>query len=71
MPGRDLFDQIGPRSRVTIRTPQGGEDTGTVVMRGPAGWVLNMGGRHGRAGIATRENVLRVRNTGRPRAVFR
>lgn len=70
MAPRDLFDSITPSSRVTILTPQGHRVTGRVVMRGPAGWVLNLGGRHGRPGLATRENVVEVRQ-GRPRAVFR
>lgn len=35
--------------------------TGTAVMRGPAGWVLNMGGRHGTPGIATDENTVQVK----------
>jgi hypothetical protein len=29
-------------------------------MRGPAGWVLNLGGAHGTPGIATPENVVRI-----------
>jgi len=55
------FHKIKPGSRVTIMTPHGQEATGKVVMRGPAGWVLNMGGPHGRPGIATPENVVRVK----------
>jgi hypothetical protein len=29
-------------------------------MKGPAGWVLNMGGRFGTPGIATENNIVRV-----------
>lgn len=56
-----LFDSIRPRDMVTIITPHGSKMTGRVVMRGPYGWVLNLGGRHGTPGIATAENVIAVR----------
>jgi hypothetical protein len=61
-----LFAEIRVGSRVTIRMPLRGRDTvaqertGRAVMRGPYGWVLNMGGAHGTPGIATSENVARV-----------
>lgn len=42
--------------RVTITTPQGQTRTGKAVMRGPAGWVLNMGGRHGTPAVCTPAN---------------
>ena len=58
---KPLFDLIGPRDRVTIVNRFGQERTGTAVMRGPAGWVLNMGGRHGTPGIATDDNVTKVK----------
>jgi len=46
--------------RVTILTPHGQEVTGKAVMRGPYGWVLNLGGAHGRPGIATEQNIVKV-----------
>ena len=55
-----LFDTIKARDRVTIVDRFGQQRTGRAVMRGPAGWVLNMGGRHGTPGIASPENVVRV-----------
>jgi len=64
------FDAIGPGDQVTIRVPAGrnrdgsydsAERTGRVVMRGPAGWVLNLGGAHGTPGVATPENFVRAR----------
>ncbi len=58
--GPRLVDTIRPRDKVTILTPQGQERTGRAVMRGPYGWVLNMGGRHGTPGVATDENIVRV-----------
>ena len=69
-----LFSRIRVGSRVTIRVPNGKsidwttgkiiqdwtQRTGRAVMRGQAGWVLNMGGRYGTPGIATPENVVAV-----------
>lgn len=55
------FSTIKPGCRVTIVTPHSQQRTGRAVMRGPAGWVLNMGGKHGTPGIATETNVLMVR----------
>jgi hypothetical protein len=59
--GEALFHSIKPGSRVTIKTPQGQEFTGKAVMKGPYGWVLNMGGKHGRPGIASPENIVAVK----------
>lgn len=69
-----MFERIKVGSRVTILVPNGlrinwttrkteqewKESTGRAVMRGPAGWVLNMGGRFGTPGIATPENTVAV-----------
>jgi hypothetical protein len=48
---------------VTIVDRFGKQRTGRAVMKGPAGWVLNMGGRHGTPGIASDDNVTNVRCT--------
>ena len=57
----DLSD-IRAGDRITIRTPQGQERTGRVVMRSSAGgWVLNMGGAHGTPGLADERNIVKVR----------
>ena len=70
-----MFDRIRFGSRVTILVhagqridratgrlvPEWKEATGRAVLRGPAGWVLNMGGRYGTPGIATPDNVVKVR----------
>jgi hypothetical protein len=56
-----LFASIKVGSRVTIRTPYGQVRTGRAVMRGPAGWVLNLGGRYGTPGIADERNVIQVK----------
>lgn len=53
------FLKVRPGDRVTIRTPQGQECTGKVVMTFPAHCVMNMGGRHGRPGVATATNVVK------------
>lgn len=63
--GLRLFNQIRPGSRVTIITPQGSKLTGRATMRGPFGWVLNLGGRYGTPGIATDENIIKVQGGGR------
>lgn len=54
---------IRPGDRVTIALYHGGSKTGRVVMRGPGGWVLNLGGAHGTPGIATPDNTLKVMKT--------
>ena len=63
------FSTIEVGSRVTITVPAGRNLDGTVdtkavtgraVMRGPAGWVINIGGAHGTPKVATPENLVRV-----------
>ena len=66
-----LEDTIKAGDRVTINVQMGApyrdghteyrEMTGRAVMRGPAGWVLNMGGKHGTPAIANDENIVKVR----------
>lgn len=63
-----LVDTIAAGDRVTILVhagtgrngPEWKRATGRAVMRGPHGWVLNMGGPHGRPGIASDENTVAV-----------
>ena len=55
-----MLEHIRFGDRVTIRDRFGQERTGRAVMRGPSGWVLNMGGRHGTPAIATDENITKV-----------
>ena len=59
---RSLVDTISVGSRVTIVDRFGKERTGRAVMRGPYGWVLNMGGKHGTPAIASADNVVSVRH---------
>lgn len=56
------FSAIRSGCRVTIVTPHHQQRTGTAVMKGPYGWVLNLGGKHGTPGVATPSNVIMVRN---------
>ena len=58
-----LADSIRPGDRVTIITPHGQKQTGRAVMKGPHGWVLNLGGAHGTPGIADDENTIEVRKS--------
>jgi hypothetical protein len=62
----EMYDKIQNGSRVTIVNRFYQSRTGRAIMLGPAGWVLNMGGRHGTPGIATPENVVKV-TTKKPR----
>lgn len=55
------FFSIKPRARVTIVDRFGAQRTGTAVMLGSAGWVLNMGGPHGTPAIASPANTVKVR----------
>jgi hypothetical protein len=57
----EAMKDIRPGDSVTIVTRHGQKQTGRAVMRGPAGWVLNLGGPHGTPGIATEENTIAVR----------
>lgn len=56
-----VMSQIRAGDRVTIVDRFGKEQSGRAVMFGPAGWVLNMGGRHGTPAIANEENIVKVR----------
>jgi len=61
-----ILEFIRPGDRVTIAVPggigRGGQEytrrTGRAVMRGPYGWVLNLGGRHGTPGVAGEDNII-------------
>jgi hypothetical protein len=56
-----ILDSIRPGDKVTITNRFNQERTGRAVMRGPAGWVLNMGGPHGTPGIADESNIVKIR----------
>lgn len=56
-----ILAAIRAGDRVTIMTPHKQKHTGRAVMRGPYGWVLNMGGRHGIPAVATEANIVGVK----------
>jgi hypothetical protein len=56
-----LFDAIRHGDRVTFVDRFGKSHTGKAVMRGPYGWVLNMGGRHGTPAVVNEDMVTQVR----------
>lgn len=58
---KNLLKMVKRGDLVTIRTPQGQKVSGKAVMKGPHGWVLNMGGRHGRPGVADERNIVEVK----------
>jgi hypothetical protein len=60
-----MFSTIQPGDRVTIVTPRGQEMTGRAVMKGPAGWLLNVGGRYGTPALADEDNVVKVSKSRR------
>jgi len=60
----NALDKIMAGDRVTIVSPQGALLTGKAVMTGPAGWVLNLGGRYGTPGIASMKNIMLVKRAG-------
>jgi hypothetical protein len=63
-----VFNSIAAGSRVRILVPNGiglagltyRVRTGRAVLKGPHGWVLNMGGRYGTPAVATVENIVSV-----------
>lgn len=56
-----ILDAIHAGCRVTIVDRFGKQRSGRAVMRGPYGWVLNMGGRHGTPAIASEANIVAVK----------
>jgi hypothetical protein len=58
------YEDIGPGDHVKFNHPLRGSDKipqqgkGRVVMKGPAGWVLNTGGKYGTPAIVSPENYV-------------
>jgi len=63
-----MFKDIHIGDSVTMMTPQGQELRGKAVMKGPHGWVINTGGRHGTPRVVSESNFVRMRK-GRNRKV--
>lgn len=56
---KQLFGMIrGIGCQAGVVTPQGSILQGVAVMRGPHGWVLNMGGRSGTPLVCSEKNVV-------------
>lgn len=55
-----ILDAIHHGDRVTIIDRFGKKHSGRAVMRGPAGWALNMGGPHGTPGTASEQNIVKI-----------
>ena len=56
-----LLISIEAGDRVTIVNRFGQESTGRAVTLEPTGWVLNMLGSSGTQGIATPENIRKIK----------
>ena len=56
-----MFEDIMVGDSVTMKTPQGQELRGKAVMKGPHGWVINTGGRHGTPKVVSESNFVKVR----------
>lgn len=65
------YEDIGPGDHVKFNHPLRGSDKvpqqgkGKVVMKGPAGWVVNMGGKHGTPGIVSKDNYVSHRKAAK------
>ncbi len=59
---QQLTDAIQAGAKVTIVNRFGQQRTGRAVTRGPAGWVLNMGGQYGTPAIVTGDNIVAVKS---------
>ena len=56
-----MFKEIQVGDTVYFSTPHSKELKGKAVMKGPIGWVVNMGGRHGMPGVVTERNFIKIR----------
>ena len=56
-----MFKEIQVGDTVDFSTPHSKELKGKAVMKGPIGWVVNMGGRHGMPNVVTERNFIKIR----------
>tara|TARA_B100000242_G_scaffold152989_1_gene109259 strand:- start:8 stop:229 length:222 start_codon:yes stop_codon:yes gene_type:complete len=56
-----MFKEIQVGDTVYFSTPHSKELKGKAVMKGPIGWVVNMGGRHGMPNVVTERNFIKFR----------
>jgi hypothetical protein len=57
----NILDAIRTGDRVTIVNRFGQERSGRATLRGPHGWVLNMGGRYGTPAVANESNIVKIK----------
>ena len=58
-----MFKDIMVGDSVTMSTPQGQLLNGKAVMKGPYGWVINVGGRHGTPRVVHENNFIKMRKS--------
>ena len=56
-----MFKDIQVGDSVTMSPPQGQVLNGKAVMKGPYGWVINVGGRHGTTRVVHENNFVKMR----------
>ena len=56
-----MFKEIQVGDTVYFSTPHSRELKGKAMMKGPVGWVVNMGGRHGMPSVVTERNFIKIR----------
>jgi len=56
-----MFEDIHIGDTVYFSTPHTREMKGRAVMKGPAGWVVNAGGKHGMPKVVSERNFIRLR----------
>ena len=56
-----MFEDIHIGDTVYFSTPHTAEMKGRAVMKGPAGWVVNAGGKHGTPKVVSDRNFIRLR----------
>ena len=65
-----MFKEIQVGDSVTMSTPQGQEVRGKAVMKGPHGWVINIGGRFGTPKVVNENNFIKMRKGGNRKPDF-
>jgi hypothetical protein len=55
------YEEIQTGDTVYFSTPHTAEMKGRAVMFGPAGWVVNCGGRHGTPKVVGPDNFIKFR----------
>ena len=56
-----MFQDIQSGDTVYFSTPHTAEMRGKAVMKGPHGWVVNAGGRHGTPKVVSESNFIKLR----------